>query len=439
MCLQGLSRLLSAFISFRELQDTSLKELPKIEARAAYMQYCLEQVRNVIDNYNSYFDEFNYIMGKNNALIVQNFQIVQDKITLANNVLTQANLSVQEIIKYRDEIQALLVRLNSLPHLKDELNNLYSKTTGYLEDLKKANAEALNNIKEHLEAAQNALNSLEGELDSKLEQKAKELQGNLNILENTIQTKVDQRLSNLDNLIQTHKTEAQAKLAEMQRYLAVAVKLRDYAQATYKALDHILKDALDQILKHTSTQKELLTSHTDSLTTTSKEDIKEYKKSMIEEFNKDSAPIGAEIATLKTMLEQLQVRSTKLGLDFSTTTYTENASFEVPKSGIYYFVFLQAGAGNPSNTDSNSNNSITSFGDKLSIASGNGATTGAIKCGWIKLENQENIAISVGSGGLCVVSYATALRLEDVAKNSIATTEPTETPETTQNPTEGEN
>uniref|UniRef100_UPI0013CFD16E hypothetical protein n=1 Tax=Helicobacter suis TaxID=104628 RepID=UPI0013CFD16E len=316
----------------------------------------------------------------------------------------------------------------------------------YLEDLKKANAEALNNIKEHLEAAQNALNSLEGELDNKLVAKAKELQGSLNILENTIQTKVDQRLSNLDNLIQTHKTEATAKLAEMQRYLDVAVKLRDYAQATYKALDNILKDALDQILKHTATQKELLTSHTDSLTTTSKEQIKEYKKSMIEEFNKDSAPIGAEIATLKTMLEQLQVRSTKLGLDFTTTTYTENSSFEVPKSGIYYFVFLQAGAGNPANTDSNTNNSITSFGDKLSIASSNGATSGAIKCGWIKLENQENITISVGSGGLCVVSYATALRLEDVVKDSIAspTQEPSNqttenTTETTQNPTEGEN
>ncbi|WP_104685851.1 coiled-coil domain-containing protein [Helicobacter suis] len=417
-CLDGLNRLLNAFIDFRKVQDDSLKELPKIEAQTEYIKDQVKRIEQISQTYNAYFDEFNYIMGKNNGLINQNFAYVQNEISLANSILTQTTNNIHDILKYKSEVESTLSKLNALPEAQKRLNELFSKSEAYLNDLNKATIEAQTSIGQHSIEAQNALQSLRGQLDTNLSQRALELQNSLKSLESSLAENVKQKLEQNNNKIEEYKKLAQEKIQEMARYLAVAIKLRDYAQATQKALDQILKEALDQINATTANQKLAIETHTNSLIDRSKESLKEYEKSMIKEFNKDSAPLAAALATIQTLLEKLQARSTKLGLDFTTTTYTENATFAVPKAGIYYYVFLQAGAG--SNTDGNNQN-ITSFGDKLSISNTSTATSGTVKSAWLKLENQENISISVASGGLCVVSYATRLKLEDVAKDSIAT------------------
>ncbi|WP_163534070.1 hypothetical protein [Helicobacter suis] len=419
LCLDGVNKLVNAFITFREVQDSSLKELPRIQAQTEYIKDQVKRIEEISQTYNAYFDQFNAIMGKNNSLINQNFLYVQNEISLANSVLTQTTNNIHDILKYKADVESTLTKLNALPESQKRLNALFTQAETYLSDLNKARIEAQTSIVEHSTEAQNALQSLRGQLDTNLSQRALELQNNLKSLESSLAQSVKQKLEQTNNQIEQHKKLAQEKLQEMQRYLSVAVKLRDYALGTQKALDNILKSALEQINATTANQKSALETHTESLKNQTQENLKNYKLALLSEFNKDSTSIATQIATLKTLLEKLQARSTKLGLDFTTTTYTENATFSVPKTGIYYYVFLQSGSGSSDNTN---NQNVTSFGDKLSISTPNNATTGAIKSAWIKLETQEDISISVGSGGLCVVSYATRLKIEDVAKDSIADT-----------------
>uniref|UniRef100_UPI001F3FA338 hypothetical protein n=1 Tax=Helicobacter salomonis TaxID=56878 RepID=UPI001F3FA338 len=73
-----------------------------------------------------------------------------------------------------------------------------------------------------------------------------------------------------------------------------------------------------------------------------------------------------------------------------------------------YYIFLQGGMGPDRNA---AQGAPSSFANVLSVAGGKGGGNGLgqmgpVKAGWYNLNANQTYNIIVGSGGLCVVSYA---------------------------------
>ncbi|WP_104750186.1 coiled-coil domain-containing protein [Helicobacter cynogastricus] len=149
----------------------------------------------------------------------------------------------------------------------------------------------------------------------------------------------------------------------------------------------------------------------DALTTKKSDEaskaLSTLKETLIQQVLVGTTAERAEIAGLKTLLEQLQAKQTRFGADFKTIIYTQNDTFYTPTTGIYYYVFVQGGSGVD---NSPQNGAPSSFGQFVSVQGGRGGQTGlgqpgSCRAGWFELTDAQ-IPVIVGAGGCCVVSWA---------------------------------
>ncbi|WP_158652305.1 coiled-coil domain-containing protein, partial [Helicobacter bizzozeronii] len=117
-------------------------------------------------------------------------------------------------------------------------------------------------------------------------------------------------------------------------------------------------------------------------------------------------PLHTELAALKTLLEELRQKQDRFGLNFQVINIANNRSWTPPVDSIYYYVFIQGGH---TNMGSNLQGGITSFSNLLSAQGGFNGQRGECKAGWFNLQAATNYAISVASGGICLISYGTRI------------------------------
>ncbi|GMT37976.1 hypothetical protein NHP20013_00290 [Helicobacter bizzozeronii] len=117
-------------------------------------------------------------------------------------------------------------------------------------------------------------------------------------------------------------------------------------------------------------------------------------------------PLHTELAALKTLLEELRQKQDRFGLNFQVINIANNRNWTPPVDSIYYYVFIQGGH---TNLGSNLQGGITSFGTLLSANGGFNGQRGECKAGWFNLQVATNYAISVASGGICLISYGTRI------------------------------
>ncbi|WP_158652051.1 coiled-coil domain-containing protein, partial [Helicobacter bizzozeronii] len=117
-------------------------------------------------------------------------------------------------------------------------------------------------------------------------------------------------------------------------------------------------------------------------------------------------PLHTELAALKTLLEELRQKQDRFGLNFQVINIANNRNWAPPVDSIYYYVFIQGGH---TNMGSNLQGGITSFGTLLSANGGFNGQRGECKAGWFNLQVATNYAISVASGGICLISYGTRI------------------------------
>ncbi|MFC3847886.1 hypothetical protein ACFOPX_04990 [Helicobacter baculiformis] len=121
------------------------------------------------------------------------------------------------------------------------------------------------------------------------------------------------------------------------------------------------------------------------------EALKAFKQEMLDQVLAGSKEVYVQFGLLQGYLEQLQAKQTKLGGNFQAVKLESSQEWEVPQDGMYYYVFLQAGA------------ESTSFGDALSVS-------GDSRCvsGWVQPKGSK-VNVKVGDGGCCVISWATRI------------------------------
>ncbi|GMB93806.1 hypothetical protein NHP200010_15390 [Helicobacter bizzozeronii] len=117
-------------------------------------------------------------------------------------------------------------------------------------------------------------------------------------------------------------------------------------------------------------------------------------------------PLHTELGAMKTLLEELRQKQDRFGLNFQVLNIANNRSWTPPVDSIYYYVFIQGGN---TNLGSNQQGAITSFGNLLSAAGGFNGQRGECRAGWFNLKANTNYAISVGAGGICIISYGTRI------------------------------
>ncbi|BDQ27454.1 hypothetical protein ASB1_11300 [Helicobacter heilmannii] len=76
---------------------------------------------------------------------------------------------------------------------------------------------------------------------------------------------------------------------------------------------------------------------------------------------------------------------------------------------MYYFVFAQGWVGQDSGPN---RGGVTSFGGYLSVNGGDGGVDGPGRMGfthsgWYLIRSTNNIQVTVGAGGVCVISWST--------------------------------
>lgn len=117
-------------------------------------------------------------------------------------------------------------------------------------------------------------------------------------------------------------------------------------------------------------------------------------------------PLHTELGGIHKLLDDLTAKQFRFGANFQVVEVANNQQWSAPVDAIYYYVFIQGG-----NTamGSNQNGGVTSFGALLSANGGFNGQRGECKAGWFNLQAGSTHNITVGTGGICVISYATRL------------------------------
>ncbi|WP_104728597.1 synaptonemal complex protein 1 [Helicobacter felis] len=520
LCMQGMIRFLSSFENLKAFYTNAQSKMAQtndtLESRSAFFEAQIDFVKQLVNDYNAYFDEFNAVMNKNNALINRNFDLVLEQIDLVKKLIERALHDGRELSDYKESIELLLAKLRAMQEQKNELLGLHTKSRAYIEEIRRLIDEALQSIQERQTSAINSISSQEKESLTKILAQQQQISHELNKQEVQGVKAIRWQLGQLDQRMGDFESDFVLKADKIQAHLREVIKIRDFlsaleqgmikeadstlAQMDGRAADHLkvydensalrLKELDDQarFLKedhtHTATRlKEEYTLNatqlkddfeanaqtlTQSYDTHAQEKIDELEtlnRIRVQEFNdnaqvqtglfndhvlnqtqafdanaltrlndfdahvdridKDTkaaleslhnglkeslatngTPLQAELAGMKKLLEELREQQVRFGANFQVFQATTTQEWTPPHNGLYYYVFVQGGH---TGMGSNKQGNPTSFSNLLSANGGSNGQRGECKAAWLELDNAQTYTISIGEGGICVISYATRI------------------------------
>ena len=416
LTLQGVSRVLFAYSSLRDIYNKNYHSLmtngAEVEVKTKELKNQIEHISGVMREYHSYFDEFSSVVTANNNTIIANMNVCIKQRELCEKTLLETQKETTDILAFRQDILATLEKLKALQGQKEEFLNLYATAKVYMTQIETLQNNILQSITQRFEDTKAELETKKGVLSTELIEHKERLQSELQSQADTLEARVSTQIQAVELKI----TELEASFTKKQESLESAhSQLQEAQTAIQEAKDEFqnivqehsntLNTNKDNHLLALNTAKD---THITALNNEAKrhsDDFAALKDNYKAELDSVSA---AELAALKQYIEQIQSRTTQFGANFRRVTYTAGThTFSPPVSGIYYYVFLQGGTG-----ADNSHNSggITSFGNHLSARGGAGGSNGKGmrgECVSGFVEVSGDVSVSVGGGGVCIISYTT--------------------------------
>lgn len=415
MTLQGLSLLLNRFHTIKDIMSKTheglLTQKNDIDSKKEVLDTQYNHLLKTIRLYGIYFDDLKAALSANADIILRNMQTCIEQALLCEQTLTDTKGLSADILEYRSDILLTLEKLKALDLQKQELLTIYTKGEQFLKDIKLTQEAILSSFSQKHDELKAELSTHKGELSTQLTQVKELLEANLREQETQalelISAKikfVDSKITELEQNFINKKAQLDLAHSEITNARNALQEARTSFETKASECESKLQELTDNHIitlnnakeSHIISLNEATRQHSENL-----EDIKTaYKKEL------DSVCAG-EIAILKRYIEQIQARTTQFGANFKRVTYLENATFTPPEDNIYYYVFLQGGSGVDNSV---TQGGITSFGTHLSARGGKGGQNGKgmrgeCVSGFVEVQSLEPISVSVGQGGICIISY----------------------------------
>lgn len=417
MTLQGLSLLLNRFHTIKDIMSKTheglLTQKNDIDSKKEVLDTQYNHLLKTIQLYGIYFDDLKAALSANADIILRNMQTCIEQALLCEQTLTDTKGLSADILEYRSDILLTLEKLKALDLQKQELLTIYAKGEQFLKDIKLTQEAILSSFSQKHDEIKAELNTHKGELSTQLTQAKELLEANLREQETQalelISAKiqfVDSKITELEQNFINKKAQLDLAHSEITNARNALQEARTSFETKASECESKLQELTDNHIITLNNAKESHIISLNEATRQHSEDLEELKTNYKQEL--DSVCAG-EIAILKRYIEQIQARTTQFGANFKRVTYLQNDTFTPPEDNIYYYVFLQGGSGVDNSV---TQGGITSFGNHLSARGGLGGQNGKgmrgeCVSGFVEVQSLEPISVSVGQGGICIVSYTT--------------------------------
>lgn len=415
MTLQGLSLLLNRFHTIKDIMSKTHKGLltqkNDIDSKKEVLDTQYNHLLKTIQLYGIYFDDLKAALSANADIILRNMQTCIEQALLCEQTLTDTKGLSADILEYRSDILLTLEKLKALDLQKQELLTIYAKGEQFLKDIKLTQEAILSSFSQKHDEIKAELSTHKGELITQLTQAKELLEANLREQETQALEHIEAKIQFVDTKIVELEQNFINKKAQLDLAHSEITNARNTLQEAKESFETKANECESKLQEltdnHIITLNNAKESHIISLNEATRqhsENLEELKTNYKQEL--DSVCAG-EIAILKRYIEQIQARTTQFGANFKRVTYLENATFTPPEDNIYYYVFLQGGSGADNSV---TQGGITSFGTHLSARGGLGGENGKgmrgeCVSGFVEVQSLEPISVSVGQGGICIVSY----------------------------------
>ena len=415
MTLQGLSLLLNRFNTIKDIMSKTHKGLltqkNDIDSKKEALDTQYNHLLKTIQLYGIYFDDLKAALSANADIILRNMQTCIEQALLCEQTLTDTKGLSADILEYRSDILLTLEKLKALDLQKQELLTIYAKGEQFLKDIKLTQEAILSSFSQKHDEIKAELSTHKGELITQLTQTKELLEANLREQETQALELISAKIQLVDTKIVELEQNFINKKAQLDLAHSEITNARNTLQEAKESFETKANECESKLQEltdnHIITLNNAKESHIISLNEATRqhsENLEELKTNYKQEL--DSVCAG-EIAILKRYIEQIQARTTQFGANFKRVTYLENATFTPPEDNIYYYVFLQGGSGADNSV---TQGGITSFGTHLSARGGLGGENGKgmrgeCVSGFVEINSTSPIEVSVGSGGICIVSY----------------------------------
>lgn len=417
MTLQGLSLLLNRFHTIKDIMSKTheglLTQKNDIDSKKEVLDTQYNHLLKTIQLYGIYFDDLKAALSANADIILRNMQTCIEQALLCEQTLTDTKGLSADILEYRSDILLTLEKLKALDLQKQELLTIYAKGEQFLKDIKLTQEAILSSFSQKHDELKAELSTHKGELSTQLTQAKELLEANLREQETQALELISAKIKFVDSKIielEQNFINKKAQLDLAHSEITNARNALQEARTSFETKASECESKLQELTdNHIITLNNAKESHIISLNEATRqhsENLEELKTNYKQEL--DSVCAG-EIAILKRYIEQIQARTTQFGANFKRVTYLENATFTPPEDNIYYYVFLQGGSGADNSV---TQGGITSFGTHLSARGGLGGENGKgmrgeCVSGFVEVQSLEPISVSVGQGGICIISYTT--------------------------------
>lgn len=415
LTLQGLSRVLFAFESLRDNFNNNYTLIHNAQAGLDEKKQVLEahykHFSGMITNYEAYFNDLSKAMSVNSEIIIKNTDTCIKQVRLSEKTLLEVQNMCNDILTYRSDVLLTLEKLKALNEQKDELLRLYAQGQVYLKEIKSTQEQIIQSIDARYKEIKAELESKRGELLTQLTEHKESLQDELEAQEGQINARLEAQIKAVDDKIIELEASFLKKQEALDNTLKTIETLKVEIQRLKNEYEILHQQKLVSLQEATDTHKIALESKKQELSVSLNDEARVHHTNLTElkeAYRKELDSISAaELAQLKTYIEQIQATTTQFGSNFKRVSITSTQNWTPPQDGIYYYVFLQGGTGA---TNSANSGAPSSFGNYLSVRGGAGSPSGLglrgeCASGFISLPNTNPINVSVGSGGICIISY----------------------------------
>ncbi len=389
-----------------------------------------ETFKSDSDTLQAYIQAQTKELGRLNEQMLANAQTTLNNLNLCNEVLAQVKKENADFNVFKLQVQDTLDKLNLLINEREALENLSTKLQALMKEYEDLRNTSLEELQARKETLLNDLEAKNQEFLSAQEAKNQELLGELTEHKATLATELDAFVTRVNELISeleqsflTKQELINTTIEDLKAKHQLFGEKYDEVQNSFNDILTKIAEAKEQITtlklnalseidtrkdEHITTLEQKKNEHSDTLANLTDEHSATLTQ-LKDDYKLELDSIGAaQIADLTQIVNAIKAKQELYGNNFVRESFSANGIFTKNADALFYYVFLQGGDGA---NNSATQGGVTSFGSLLSALGGAGNTNGAglkgqINAGFVEITDEQTPVI-VGSGGICIVSYAT--------------------------------